>query len=562
MRHSRRLFVAGSGTVVATAALEAAAGGSMAAPTHRAHGGSRRSDLRDLARDATYTVTRWFPEAEPHDQEVSQYPDPSGALTDGRHAGPDYTDEGWVGYLRQAGRTIVVDLGAVQTVLEISIDFLYAPGGGVHLPGTVTYGLSEDGQAWRSAGSAPGDNMGTGNERRAVTAALGPTYARYVMASFDVSVWTFVDEIRVLGRSGVEHGARPPRGRAIRPGPGPDRGYLRQGTPRVGGVRNMYLAYTYDTRSPRAEVGTWRAENLLPVITHVDRRGPPTDWMFDTVLFMAGGGLEAYDARPAWDDLLDRLFEPGIDVDALDQATAEATHQLGRGTVSLMLPIPYPVPTADKPWGNLDGRQLDLNPERVGEEETTRNRFSVVRWYVGEALSRYRTRKPDHISLAGFYWMREAVPPRSADASLVRAVSTVLHRLPGSLGFYWIPWYQAPGFQHWQSYGFDASMMQANYAFDADQPPGDLTRLHATTELARWSGQGVEVECSSKIVTDAGARRKFLDYLRVYEQDGAGTAIKGYYLAARDVIDAMVGDGDLGLRRTYDAAYEFIRRTR
>lgn len=557
------LFVALRAIATGGAALAVVSSTALAAPSVAA------TEPRNVAQGAHYTVSASFPDPNYEQSERTSYPDEGFELTDGVLADLDFTDPAWVGYLRQVSRRVVLDLGAVKTLRSLSTNFLYAPEFGIHLPGTVRYSLSLNGSTWHVAGEALGDNTGADTERRTIDLSVQPTYARYVKVTFDVNVWAFVDEITALGTDEIEDGAQAPHGPVEPPDDSPG-SFLPQGLEQVGGVRNAYLAYTYDTRSANGELGTWRAEDFLPVITHVDEQGTPTDWMFDTVLFMAGGSeRDAYPTKAEWDDLLDRLFAPGVNVAALNEATRRVTHALdepGRYRVKVILPIPNPVPDAASPWGALDGEQLDLNPARVGEEASIRNRLRVVSWYVDEALKRFQRDHRDRLELVGFYWMRETVIPQSPDAELTRKVSDLLHGIrrgtPRTLRFFWIPYFQAPGFQSWKSYGFDASMLQPNFFFDANLPPQDTRRLEQTSDLARWSGQGVEIEGDRSMLTDPGAREKFLNYLETFRQTGADRALKAYYWGARDVILDVARSNDPEVRATYDAAYEFIRDSR
>lgn len=554
-RVSRRTFLGAAG--VAAGAM-GGAGLFGATPASGA-------EPQDLAVGASYDVTAGMPDPTDQQGEDGSYPDSGHFLTDGKLAGTEYTDPGWRGYLRQTSRTVVIDLGAVGTIHELSVDFLFYPSAAVFLPKDVRFALSLDGTTWRVAGTAPGDNVGIVNGHRVVKMSVPATYARYVQVTFDVNGWCFVDEISAVGTHGIEAGATPPRGPVAPPATEDPGQFLKQGTGRVGGVENMFLAYTYDTQSSVGEIGRWSADDLRSVITRVDESGTSTDWMWDTVLFVAGGSeLDGYPDRRGWDDLLDRLFEPDNDVDALDQAAATAKKTLHdpRRVVRLVLPIPNPVTTIDGPWGSIDGDVLDLNPTRVGEQTSAANRLRVVRWYVDEALRRYAAGRNRHIELSGFYWMHESIAPRSSDSALVQRVSQLLRARPGHQCFYWIPYYQAAGFQYWQSYGFEASMMQPNYFFDASLLPTDTSRLERTAKLARWSGQGVELEIDAAALTDSGARQKWLNYLTVDKQTGADRAIKGYYWGSRATFAAMVGSTDPDVRHTYDAAYDFIRRSR
>lgn len=525
-------------------------------------------ELTNLSLGADYQVSVGWPDDGDEATQQEQYPDSGGELTDGEFAEVDYTSPGWVGFLKQTSRSITIDLGRVTTVRKLSTDFLFNHGAGVDLPATVDYALSLNGQTFRTVASPAGDNVGTVNESRAVEARIRPTLARYLQVTFDVATWGFVDEITALGERHPTPGAQPPRGpidEGVRDSCQADPAYLEQGTPEVNGVQNAFLAYTYDSTGESGEVGTWREDTLLPVITHTDADGKPDDWLFDTVLFMAGGSeLDAYPTRAGWEDLLNRLFEPGQNVDALDTVTASAAAELDAPDrrTKLMLPIPNPVPTHDKPWGTIDGRELDLNPERVGEETSAANRRAVADWYIAQVMDRLEQLGSDHLDLVGFYWMREAIAPNSSDSALSNRISDTVHSLPGDLKLYWIPYYQAAGYQHWRSYGFDASMMQPNYFFNDDLPAGDDSRLLSTTELARCTGQGLEIEGDQAMLTDADAREKFLQYLDVYQRTGGDQALKSYYWGTRDTFIGTVDSADPEVRGAYDAVHDFIAESR
>lgn len=84
-------------------------------------------ETRNLAADAPYAVTVGVPDATDAEAQEEAYPDPGRALTDGASAGDEFTDPGWVGYLRQSSRAITLDLGGLRTVESISADFLFDP---------------------------------------------------------------------------------------------------------------------------------------------------------------------------------------------------------------------------------------------------------------------------------------------------------------------------------------------------------------------------------------------------------------------------------------------------
>ncbi|GAA4205071.1 DUF4855 domain-containing protein [Actinocatenispora rupis] len=561
MQRAIRRWTVLAAAAVGTVALVAVTAAPAAAARHgKPHAGY------DVAHGKSYTVSVGVPDAERHQTEESAYPDRAKYLTDGAlAAGTDFSSPGWVGYLQQVSRTVTLDLGDTKTIDSLSTDWLFYGSAMVWLPGTVRYSLSTDGQTYRVAGEVAGDNTGVTNQHRQVSLSIKPTYARYVRVTFDTNGWTFLDELTVMGTDGVRNGSAAPGGAVDTPVAGCDQTgmscagtFLPQGTAQTGGVSDMYLAYTYDTHGSDAAVGTWSADELKPVLTHVNGQGQSDDWMFDTVLFMAGGA--DYPTKADWDDMLDRVFAPGSDVAALDQAAGTAQATLGDRTVRVVLAIPDPVDSAAAPWGTLDGTTIDLNPERVGQATADANNAKVVDWYVQQATARFNAGPHSHIQLAGFYWMNEAIAPNSSEQVVAQHTAATLHAQGRK--FYWIPAYQSPGFQHWREYGFDASMQQPNYFFSDGIPPGDPSRLDGALDLSRWSGQGMEVEGDSAMLTDAGARQKFLEYLSSFQAAGADRGICGWYWGTKSVLAQTVTSTDPDVRDTYDAAYRFISASR
>ena len=61
----------------------------------------------------------------------------------------------------------------------------------------------------------------------------------------------------------------------------PKPSYLAPGTPEVGGVRHLCLIYHgMQSRVP------WTSDAIMPYVAYVDEDGVPTDWLFDSFLFI------------------------------------------------------------------------------------------------------------------------------------------------------------------------------------------------------------------------------------------------------------------------------------
>lgn len=92
--------------------------------------------------------------------------------------------------------------------------------------------------------------------------------------------------------------------------------------------------------------------------------------------------------------------------------------------------------------------------------------------------------------------------------------------------------------------------------------PIDDSRVRTNAELAKWSGQGVELEIDDAALTNAGARQKWSNYLTVDHELGADKAINAYYWGTRATFTSCVTATDPQVRKTYDLAYNYIRRSR
>ncbi len=121
-----------------------------------------------------------------------------------------------------------------------------------------------------------------------------------------------------------------------------------------------------------------------------------------------------------WRHYLDVLFDPELNLHALDDAIGQVAQTLGpppRPT-PVMLMMPYMSPE-QRDFGAVDGsgRSLDLSKT----EDTVR----CTEWFVGDVTRRFAEGHFKHLSLWGLYWMKEGIPP--ADEERVKAAARVIH---------------------------------------------------------------------------------------------------------------------------------------
>lgn len=133
------------------------------------------------------------------------------ALVDGMHGGERYSDGYWQAF-QKVNMDVVIDLGKVDVIKQISADFVNHPGAWIFLPSRITVEVSEDGQRFKGGGSVVPD-VDIRNPERQVKKlliqlpALKARYLRVIAESYHQNpswheyagepCWLFCDEIVV-----------------------------------------------------------------------------------------------------------------------------------------------------------------------------------------------------------------------------------------------------------------------------------------------------------------------------------------------------------------------------
>ncbi|GMA63167.1 DUF4855 domain-containing protein [Alicyclobacillus fastidiosus] len=178
--------------------------------------------LPDIALGKSYTIGTQWPDATFEQNEASYVN--TGQLTDGQYASLSFTDKQWVGLSYQGGRSIVVNLGSVQPIREVSLDFLQNLGAGIVFPDSVTYYASDDGTSWHKIGTAwSGQGGGDYTPQTQAYTVNTNIDAQYIRAQFTDKIWSFVDQFAVFGGQPAAPAVGPaaPAGLVTNPGPFP-----------------------------------------------------------------------------------------------------------------------------------------------------------------------------------------------------------------------------------------------------------------------------------------------------------------------------------------------------
>lgn len=512
----------------------------------------------NLSHGKPYTITQLVPTEYSFAPLEAKYHF-KGALTDGLAGSPtNYGDGQWQGFDRGVSRSVVIDMGSVNTVEQIQEDFIRYPDSSVNFPRKVIYSLSLNGKDWSDVGEVYRPAVAKGTTR--LYAISGINYqARYVRMTFLVDEGVFADEFQVFGKKGIGPGATEPK--ITLPATYPD-AYCPPGSPSVGGVRNMALIY--DAYYPADSTKENTVDELIPYVGYENRSGKITDFMFDGFLFLpyagritAPSGASYYDdpthpiVKSDWEYLLDKTFDPVYNLGALNIAVGKVKKILHEPSYRAKVEIAIPYPTnSSANFGKVNGHPVYMNA--IAGQDT------AVKWYVDRAMRTWNAKKYADLKLIGFYWYQEnTIFNFTRDTASVTWYAGNYIRSLDKV-FDWIPYYQASGFAEYRSLGFDAAVMQPNYMFRKfpQQELGDAA------DADKKLGLGFELEVDGRALIHKSFRAKYFEYLNY-------GVTKGYMTGAVHMYYQDGGGGgafykscishDPTLRDIYDQTYRFIK---
>lgn len=525
--------------------------------------GGESASFYNLVQGKTYT---WL------DQPEDAFPDDGTKLTDGNAVDTSRDSGNWVGHRYKKSRSVVFDLGEQKTIKDVSARFLQDwPNNETLVPLTVSFYASDDGVNWgvlshNATKLLWGDQTNTetykwdGSPETGVVKrgdyTEGLVYAQYVKVVFSVHprAWTMIDEVTITGADGLIDGAQP-----VQPEP-----YgLQQPGEATGGIENLGLLY--NGHYPDG-TGTWTKERVIPNISYVNKQGEPVDWLFDGVLYLGltsenGRGFGAVEAagkarRVEWEWYLNKTFNAGGDMSALNEATAEVGAKLGepdrKTKVVMMIPDPGEY---QSDFGSINDENLDFNLNVVGNAASLNNRAKAIQWWTDEVQARWAAAGYSNLELVGMYWLEEQISTHSTGPEMVKKASDIVHN--ADLKLFWIPHSLAYKKFMWKDVGIDAVSLQPNYFFEKME----FSRLEDTADMAKRYGMSLELEFDDRMINDAVFRERFIDYLN----SGVDTGLmqQGYraYYQGNNAIFSAAKSEDPATRVLYDWLYQFVKGT-
>jgi len=296
-------------------------------------------------------------------------------------------------------------------------------------------------------------------------------------------------------------------------------------------LSDMALIYQGGTHRP-----DWTVNELTPYVVHKFVDGT-MEWFFDSFLFLEfetarpngygfGNGYGIAPARKTeWLWLLDRIFEKGKALDALNTTIGNFKAELGEPNFRHKIVLSLVVPCDNQTnWGELNGDALNFIFRS--------NQLEAEYWYIDQLISRFNAAGYENFDLEGFYWLDEST---AASADLPTTVSTYVHNK--GYKFYWIPYWNANGAANWSTYGFDVAYQQPNHYFNKNILD---SRLDDACHFAKQYGLGLEMEFESSVLyenTDSYYSR-LETYIDKFEKNGVfDSSSIAYYSGTKAILD-------------------------
>lgn len=257
---------------------------------------------------------------------------------------------------------------------------------------------------------------------------------------------------------------------------------------------------------------TWNEDRLLPHVTFKDASGQEK-WLHEAFLFIGSEdalrdrilciaeGQNQSGNKDSWKDFADYWMQDGGVLDKLDMTIGNAIARIGEPSfkhkVVMTMPDPimleyfYDKSSSMTYWGSVDGRKLDFSKPA--------DQVLACKWYIDYVREQWARSMPEHIELAGFYVLSEVLVAKPSGWNykykkwdkILPSVSNYLHQM--KYGLYWIPYYQADGYDMTAQLGIDYTWIQPNKYWDYPEKKQkkDWSWVFSTMGLY---GHGMEIE--------------------------------------------------------------------
>lgn len=256
----------------------------------------------------------------------------------------------------------------------------------------------------------------------------------------------------------------------------------------------------------------WDKEHFAPYVS-LDREDGTVDWLFDGFLFLeihdgTRGFASYYKELPArmieWQNLVDNYFRKDNAIMALNDQISDVLNHSNNNNYQkrkIVVTVPEPIPNQTD-WGEIDGKAMDFSKQE--------DRLAACRWFIDYVIESFDRVNPEHLELAGFYWVAE-------EATNSRDLVTDVIDYSNSQGYrlYWIPYFNSDGYNEWEKLGFDQAFYQPNYFFSEERP---VSQIKKACEAAKKYGMSMEMEFDDRALAKNGWGYRMRDYIRVFDE--------------------------------------------
>ncbi len=328
-------------------------------------------------------------------QDGINYDEDNGQLTDSKTAMTSQVSNGWYRSYKGKSRVVSFDLGQVCSITRVEAGFLHSKQAQIYAPRYIKVLLSHDGVEYGTVTEyETGFDISTELvSRQEFTVDFGATYsARYVKVIYSCDVFSYCDEIRIIGEKilfGGEKTVTPDKDTA-------KGGYQTEHS----GNKNIVKLYNGSVNKASA----LNEDALIPYVAYVGADGNISGMMFDSVAFVPDkNAIIDTSAISDWETYLENTFKAGQDVDALNQTAGKVYSHLNiEQKMGVYLTIPFVAPS-DIPFGDINGDGM------IDGRSTVEERYAIVEWYINQCTKLFLRGMYDNLKLSGFIWGNDEI---------------------------------------------------------------------------------------------------------------------------------------------------------
>ncbi len=491
-------------------------------------------------------------------------------------------------------REVIVDLGDINTVKNLSMTFAQRNDVGIVPPYELKFYVSNDGVDYKYLNTASPDvplyiqNVSGANDVHKKTymvdkladGTLLNVQARYVKLTFVVNVWGFADKITVMGKPGIVDGAMIPPELKDTEDPVIN-SYPPRNSAESAGITDQFLFYTGAYAAP--DITNWTKERAEYALAYKDIYGDIKDWYYSDMLVLPvsaivnPSGTGKFYNKADMESWLNFIFKTDTQLGAVNAAAKAVNDKLDTNKkVRINMSIPMLEMTSN--FGDItgDGSALSFNPKDFANqvsdptsldgkkqmaEMAMQNRIKAVQWYINEVIKRFSQAGYENLELNSFYWHHEQIDASIGENYIVKDIASYLK----DKGYYftWIPYIGSDAPYIWKQLGFTTASLQPNFAFGANYKKSIVP---AAADLAKKFGMSVEIEYN-----DYNTLAQYLNY-GVDNGYMNGTGHTYYYGGALPIVSVGTAYTPLDTnkspdsiapiqRAVYDRIYEFTKGT-